>query len=137
MKKPLPYSNRSVNVIATGSGVGLEIMEEAKKTDQHTRTLVHFDFSSLLSIGGAVNAILMKGETIVLTFFGFMHPKFIRAADYYSVQNLVLGGFIIDRWLDRPDLDDVSLASVKTVMLGGSYITPDKMKRYKEFLHHL
>ncbi len=134
MKKPLPYSNRSMNIIATGSGVGLEIMEEAKKTDQHTRTLVHFDFSSLLSIGGAVNAILMKGETIVLTFFGFMHPKFIRAADYYSVQNLVLGGFIIDRWLDRPDLDDVSLASVKTVMLGGSYITPDKMKRYKEFL---
>ena len=134
MKKPLPYSNRSMNVIATRPSVGKIIMEEAKKPDQHFRSLIHFDFSSFLSIGGAVNTSFAKGETIVLTFFGFMHPKFIRAADYYSVQNLALGGFIIDRWLDRPDLDDVNLASVKTVMVGGSYLTPDKMKRYKEFL---
>ncbi|MBQ8965690.1 AMP-binding protein [Ruminococcus sp.] len=132
-RKPLPYTNRSVNNVASSSANGFRRYADSGKAPRQLRTLLHFDFSSFLAMGGLVNANLAAGETIVLTFFGFMHPKFIRAVDYYDIDTLVLGGFMVDKWLERTDIDDVSFSSVKVLGLGGSYIPPEKMKKYDEF----
>jgi acyl-coenzyme A synthetase/AMP-(fatty) acid ligase len=70
----------------------------------------------------------------VLTFFGFIHPKYIRGLEYYGVNIVFASGFMIDKWMERPDLDDVDLSAVKIFACGGSYVSPEKYRKYKNFL---
>jgi acyl-coenzyme A synthetase/AMP-(fatty) acid ligase len=82
---------------------------------------------------GMLHANLARGDCVVLTFFGFLHPKFVRAVKYYRLNVLFTSGFMIDSWMQRDDLDEDAFASVKFLSCGGSYLPPDKLKNYTDF----
>ena len=134
-RKPLPYTNKSVNLVATSYIKLLGATDDAVRAEAPSRIAPSFDFSSFLCMCGAVNAFFAIGGTVVLTFFGFMHPKFIRAVTYYRLEVLFTSGFILDSWLKRTDLDDLDLSSVKSIACGGSYVSPDKLRKYEDFAH--
>ena len=130
-RKPLPYTNRSMNTVLTNYGSGYHQPTEPEGTQ--FRYLASFDFSSFLSIS-SMNSYFCNGDTVVLTFFGFLHPKFIRAVDYYKINVLFTSGFMIDSWLQRSDIDEIDFSSLKVFSCGGSYLPSEKLKKYRDFL---
>ena len=131
-RKPLPYTNRSVNNAMANLKKGFHALLD-EDDGSPLRWAPSFDFSSFLCFSLA-NACLAYGDTVVLTFFGFMHPRFIRAVEYYKTDFLFVSGFMIDRWMRQPEAQKVSLASVKILSYGGSYTPPEKIRRYQEFI---
>ena len=132
-RKPLPYTDRAVNSVATNLPGGTKDMIGMPKEDR-IKVAPSFDFSSFLNMAGLTNINLAAGGTIVLTFFGFMHPKFIRAVDYYKLDVVFAGSFMMDRWIEREDIDKVDFSSVKMVSCGGAYVPPDKLREYQAYL---
>ena len=131
-RKPLPYTGRSVNTVtADARNVYHKLL--GKGVDAQLRWAPSFDFSSFLCFCQA-NSSLANGDTVVLTFFGFMHPRFIRAVEYYRINILFVSGFMIDRWMKQKDAEKVSFASVGVFSYGGSYTPPEKNLRYRDFL---
>ena len=131
-RKPLPYTDNAFITPSVKLPHAMNTFAVPPNNKKHLRQIVHFDFSSSFALN-MVNAALAAGNSVVLTFFGFMHPKFIRAIEYYNVNTLVAAPFMVDSWMERTDLDDVSFASLKVVGLGGSYVPPEKMKQYTAF----
>ena len=132
-RKMLPFTDRVFNETLTLIPKGQHQFIEGKDDGKQLRALLSFDFSSILALSGQVHSILATCDTIVLTFFRFMHPKFVRAIDYYNISSVSLTGFMVDKWLDRPDLDNLDLSSLKIVGMSGGYISPERMDIYKEF----
>ncbi|MBR1507858.1 MAG: acyl--CoA ligase [Eubacterium sp.] len=131
-RKPLPYTEKSLNITATDFGNGFHDFSDNKGKVQY-RLAPSFDFSSYLCMGGIINADLAIGDTVILTFFGFLHPKFIRAVEYYKLDVLFTSGFMVDSWLKRDDIDEVDFSSLKLFSCGGSYLPVEKVKKYNEF----
>ena len=40
---------------------------------------------------------------------------------------------MVDKWIDRPDIDDVDFSSLKVAGLAGGYTSPEKLRKYKAF----
>lgn len=131
VRKPLPYTDRAVNIKTTKQKNDLHMMSQG--SDKQLRVALEFDYSSYLILCGLANGFLANGDTVVTTCFGFLHPKFIKAVDYYGISILNASGFMIDKWIERTDLDDLDLSDVKIIMIGGSYMAPEKVKRYEAF----
>ncbi len=134
MRKPLPYSNRSINVTSTKFGIGFHLISGDVEGIEQYRLIPSFDFSSFLCICGTVNTTFAATDCLVLTFFGFIHPKFIRAIDYYKINVLFTSGFMIDNWINRTDIDDIDFSAIKVFSCGGSYLPVDKLKKYYKFV---
>ena len=128
-RKPLPYTDRVFNTTATNFGKGFH------KDSGQFHVAPSFDFSSFLSICGAVNSYLCNGDTVVLTFFGFLHPKFVRAIEYYKLNIMFSSGFMIESWMKRKDLEHADFSSLAVFSCGGSYLSVEKLRAYKAFLH--
>ena len=111
-RKPLPFTDRAVNSVATNFGPGFRGLIKGDAPEQ-LRLAPSFDFSSFLCMCGVVNSSLAVGDTVVLTFFGFMHPKFVRAVGYYGINVMFTSSFMIDSWMNRPNTDDIDFSSVK------------------------
>ncbi|MCQ2420906.1 MAG: AMP-binding protein, partial [Clostridia bacterium] len=133
VRKPLPYTDMAVNYKTSLQKNNFRLLAKGMPRDKQLRILPEFDFSSYLVMCGLVNGFLANGDTLVLTCFGFFHPRFIQAVDYYNISVLNASGFMIDKWMERTDLDDLNLTSVKMIAIGGSFIPPEKVKRYEEF----
>ena len=133
-RKPLPYTERSVNTTASNFGMGFHIMGGDVNGTEQYRLVPSFDFSSYLCMCGTINSTFSNNDCVVLTFFGFMHPKFIRAVDYYKISVLFTSGFMVDNWMKRKDIDGSDFSSLKIFSCGGSYLPVDKLKKYYEFL---
>jgi acyl-coenzyme A synthetase/AMP-(fatty) acid ligase len=125
-RKPLPYTNRAINSTAMAHRTAFG------SRGHHLRIAPSFDFSSFLNMN-LVNGAFTAGDIVVLTFFGFLHPKFVRAVDYYKLDILFTSGFMFDKWLERQDTDDINFASLRILACGGSYLSPEKLKKYSEF----
>ena len=134
IRKPLPYAERSVNVTAYNMGPNIHALGGDKEGKMQYRYIPSFDFSSFLCMCGVINSGLAASECVVLTFFGFMHPKFIRAVKYYNIDVMLVSGFMVDNWIKKEDDEDIDLSSVKIFSCGGSYISVDRLKRYYEFV---
>lgn len=132
-RKPLPFTDRAVNAVATNFGPGFRGLIKGDAPEQ-LRLAPSFDFSSFLCMCGIVNSSLAVGDTVVLTFFGFMHPKFVRAVGYYGINAVFTSSFMIDSWMNRPNTDDIDFSSVKIFSCGGSYLPVDKFAQYTEFV---
>jgi len=132
VRKPLPYTDRAVNIKTSKQKSALQQMTRTDGGKQ-LRVLLEFDFSSYLILCGLTNGSLANGDTVILTCFGFLHPKFIKAVDHYHGSILNASGFMIDKWIERTDLEDLDLSAVKLIMIGGSYMSPEKVKRYEAF----
>lgn len=125
-RKPLPYTNRAIN------STSMAHRAEFASVGLHLRIAPSFDFSSYLNVN-VVNCALAVSNVVVLTFFGFLHPKFVRAVDYYKLDVLFTSGFMFDKWLERKNTDDINFTSLRMLACGGSYVSPEKLKRYTEF----
>ena len=131
-RKPLPFTDKVFNDTLDLFPGGLHSFLE-KKDGKPLRVLQLFDFSSIMVLTGQLCSALARGDTLVLTYFGFMHPKFIRALDYYNVNVLFTTGFMVDKWLERADIDGIDLSTLKLVGISGGYISPEKMEQYRAF----
>lgn len=134
MRKPLPYTNQAVNSVSTGLGNGFHSKRRTYRSDDQLRVAPGFDFSSFLCMCGLVNSYLAMTDTVVLTFFGAMHPKYVKAIDYYKLDIIPTSGFIMDKWMESRFMKDMDLSHVKVFACGGSYTPPDKVKKYNAFL---
>ena len=132
-RKPLPFTDRAVNTVATDFRRGFHSFSK-ENMDRPLRIAPSFDFSSFLCMCGIVNADLAVGDTIVLTFFGFMHPKFVRAAGYYRLDVMFVSNFMIDSWMKREDDGGIDLSSLKVFSFGGSYTSAEKLVKYYDFI---
>ena len=132
-RKPLPYTDYSLNASATLIARESEAFALSRISNKRIRIAPCFDFSSSLCMTGVVNDLLAGGNTVVLTFFGFLHPKFVRAISYYRLDILFTSGFMIDKWMEREDSSDIDFSSLKIIGCGGSYTSPEKRKKYQEF----
>ena len=133
-RKPLPFKERSVNAVLTDFKTGFHAFVKEQDKSTQLRFAPSFDFSSFLCMCGIVNTSLGLGDCVVLTFFGFMHPKFIRAVDYYKISILFTSGFMMDNWIARQDIDHPDFSSVKMFSCGGSYMPPEKIRKYNAFI---
>lgn len=132
-RKMLPFTDKVFNDTVEAIPDGYRRFFKDKNSNKQMINLVAFDFSSMLSLSGQIHKILADGDTIVMTYFGFMHPKFVRAIDYYNINFLTITGFIIDRWIELPDTESMDFSSLKVVGISGGYISPAKMSKYNEF----
>lgn len=133
-RKPLPYTDRAVNTVATNFGAGFHALVDSDPAEEQFRLAPSFDFSSFLCICGLINSSFAVSDCVVLTFFGFMHPKFVRAVGYYGINVIFTSGFMIDSWMKRPDAGDIDFSSVRVFSCGGSYLPPDKLVKYTQFV---
>ena len=129
-RKPLPYTERSVNLVSI-SPMDAEFLDLLNATQN--RVAPSFDFSSFLCMC-LMNSTFAHCDTVVLTFFGFMHPKFYRAVGYYKLHTFFTSGFMFDSWMKRGDID-VDFSSLKVLSCGGSYLPPEKLRKYEDFAH--
>ena len=127
IRKPLPFTDRSVN---TAAGTHNAMLASGIQDQQ--RFAPSFDLSSFLMFS-AVNAALASGDTAVMTFFGFLHPKFVRAVGYYRLTLLFTSGFMFDKWLESDDTEHIDFSTLRVLACGGSYLPPEKLKKYAEF----
>ncbi|MGX8704732.1 MAG: AMP-binding protein, partial [bacterium] len=132
-RKALPYTERAVNRTATSLKDGFRGTLGRAHAGRQLRIAPCFDFSSFLCLGGIVNPHLAEGESVVLTFFGFMHPKFVRVVHYYRVDVLFVSGFMIDSWMRRKDIADDAFEPLGILALGGSYLTREQIGQYLSF----
>ena len=129
-RKPLPYTNESVNISCSNLKDTFKQICNKEESDT-VRFLVHFDFSSLASFSGMVNSPFATGDATVLTFFGFLHPKFVKAFGYYKVDLISTSSFMIDKWIE--DDAEFDLSSISAIAIGGSYLPPEKIKKYNSY----
>ena len=131
-RKPLPYTNRAINVTLSGFDHIFKSLRRGTDDVCRLRLAPSFDYSSFLMFN-LVNCALASGDAAVLTFFGFLHPKFVRAVGYYKLDVMFTSGFMFDKWLEREDTGDIDFSSLRILSCGGSYTPPEKMKKYTEF----
>lgn len=132
-RKMLPLTDKVFNEALNVMPDGYHGFVEGRNDAKPLRIAEPFDFSSIMALSGHVHGPLTHGETLVMTFFGFMHPKFIRAIGYYNISVLTITGFMVDKWLESDDLDSVDFSSLKVVGLTGGYTSPEKLEKYREF----
>ena len=133
-RKPLPYTDKVINDTLYLLPKGFHSFAQGPETEKQFRVLLPFDFSTVMALSGLVCSPLSLGDALVLTYFGFMHPKFLRAVDYYNASVVSLTGFMVDKWLDNSAYDGVDLSSLQVVPMFGAYIPPEKMEKYTAFL---
>ena len=131
-RKPLPYRDAAINSALAGFGGDAFKDRNGCMESGQLRFAPSIDFSSFLSFCQTI-AYLSLGNTVVLTFFGSLHPKFIRAVAYYKLNILYVPGFILDRWIERGDSGEADFSSLAVLACGGSYISPEKLRKYAEF----
>ena len=132
-RKPLPFTNRAINAVATSYSLENRNKVLGDTAKGHVRIAPSFDFSSFFNMSGIINASFAQGDTVVLTFFGFLHPKFVRAAKYYKLNVIFTSGFMLDKWMQMND-KNIDFSSITTFGCGGSYISPKKLKKCNEFI---
>lgn len=132
-RKMLPFTdkifNNTLNMIPKGHRTFISGPDDGKQL----RTIQLLDMSSIMALSAQVHTVLANADTLVYTYFGFMHPKFIRAIDYYNISVLFITGFMVDKWINRPDIEDIDFSSLKVVGMAGGFITPEKMEEYRAF----
>ena len=132
VKKPLPFTERAVN-LAASSKIGAEKDPVFDAGEKHqNRIAFGSGFSSFLMLAG-VNAAFASGNTAVLTFFGHIHPGFVRAVSYYMLDVLFVPAPVFDSWLEHSNTQDIDFSSLKLLGCGGPDNTPEKRMKYQEF----
>ena len=132
IRKALSYTDKEFNDTLDLLTGGLHSLLE-EDDGKSLRVVQLFDFSSLMALAGQLCSVFTHGDTLVLTYFGFLHPKFIRALDYYNVHVLFTADFMVDKWLECSDLDEIDLSTLKAIVISGGHISPEKMEQYRAF----
>lgn len=101
--------------------------------EKPSRVAQLFDLSSASALVSQAVLPFAFGNTLVLTYFGFTHPKFIRAIDYYDVSELFVTGPMVDAWIARSDLGEVDLSCLEAVVMPAGDVSPERMEEYREF----
>ena len=79
-----PFTDKVMNRTQDMMPKSFHGLAEGPDADNPFRVLQVYDFSSIMALAGQVITALMGGDALVYTYFGFMHPMFIRAIDYYN-----------------------------------------------------
>ncbi len=84
-KKILPFTDMVFNKTLEMLPKGLHTFLPDYDNRKPLRCIQVFNISSIMSLSGQVHTVFAQADTLVVTFFGFIHPKFLRAMDYYNV----------------------------------------------------
>lgn len=133
-EKPLQFTDKDFNDLLNAVPKGMHSFIKGSDDGRPLRILLPFDFSSVMSLSAGLCLALCAGDTVVTTYFGFIHPKFVRAVGYYNVSVLMMNGFMVDKWLDITDMDSIDFSSLKIAGMTGGNVSSEKMDIYNEFL---
>jgi acetyl esterase/lipase len=95
--EPLFFTDKAFNDLLNVLPKGMHSLINGSDDGKPMRILQPFDFSSVMSLSAGLCTALCAGDTVVTTYFGFVHPKFIRAVEYYNVSVLITTGFMMDK----------------------------------------
>ena len=80
-RKLLPFTDKVFNNTLKLIPQGLHtFLPEGEDSQKQIRIIQLFDMSSIYALSGQVHTVFSTRDTLVTTFFGFMHPKCIRAS---------------------------------------------------------
>ena len=118
--------NRAIQLVADETRNGTEDGRQLSRVP----TLAMSDAYGLAT---GIIGPLARGEKVVMPFFGFMHPKFLKAIEYHRVKAVDVTGLMVEKWITSPETQNIDLSSLKSVVLLGDRISPEKLERYRVF----
>ena len=129
----LPYTDKAFNDTLKQFPNGFrDLMGDANHCGE-IRVMASFDMSSAFPLAYMTHGPMARGETIVLTFFGMAHPKFLKAAAYCRAKVMTVTGHMVDQWIDSTGTEGINLSSLQVISLAGGSIPGEKMEKYREF----
>ena len=131
--EPQTYTDKDANGSIDWPPGGIRSLAGVQKIGTPLRIVQPFDFSSAMALLGLVNGPLAMGETIVLTFFGAIHPKFLRAIGYYEIDVLAADCAAVGKWQTQDDLAEIDLSPLRFVGLSEERLSPEAYETYKTF----
>ena len=127
--KPIPLSDRGLNDAA------IRIMKTdlVKGLGDHFNVLMTLDLSAAYGIADMLHLSLACGGTVITMPFGAANPAMDgRVISYHRVNVMFGTPFTFLMWMGNPAKPDLS--SLKMMILGGAYVSPDRKKKYNAFL---
>lgn len=125
--KPIPLSDAALNAAASR----FFELEEFQAFEGQARTLLAMDMTAAYGMVNNLHLPLAFGGTVVCVPFGDLNPEYHRAIPYYGINILFSYGYELEYWMEQEDVD---LSSVEYIVLGGSYVSGRKRKKYNAFL---
>lgn len=132
-REMLPITDKAFN--SAINSIPNEIRDRHYGTEEG-RQLSHiltFDLSDAYGLATGIIGPLARGEKIVMIFFGYMHPKFMKAIEYYRVKAMYFTGFMADQWIRTAESEANGLSSLRFIVAIGDAIPPEKLEVYREF----
>ena len=126
--KPVPLSDRSLNEAAVRI---LKMEEYSNMRGRVTLPLIMPPAASYCMVD-CIHLPLVFGGTIVSVAKFHMNPLSFRSVEHYGINALFMPAMFVDLMMKlgvRPNLSGVELA-----IIGGAYVSPDKKKRFDEFM---
>ena len=132
--RPLRLTDRMFNDMLNRLPKGYHPFAKGADAAKPFRVVQSFDFGSGFSLLAQTVSTLAAGDTLVTTFFGAAHPKFLRAIGYYYVSVMTVTGPVMDSWLAGGACGGIKLSSLQVVGMCGEDAAPEKMEAYQRFL---
>ena len=133
-RRPLRLTDRMFNDMLNRLPKGYHPFAKGADAAKPFRVVQSFDFGSGFSLLAQTVSTLAAGDTLVTTFFGAAHPKFLRAIGYYYVSVMTVTGPVMDSWLAGGACGGIRLSSLQVVGMCGEEAEPGKMEAYQRFL---
>lgn len=128
--KPIPLSDSALNAGA----LSLASHERFRDLVGKGRIAVTKEMTAAFSMVDMIHAPLAHGVTNVIIPSGGFNPKFHRAISEYKINILLTSSQQFELWMKFPRNAGFDFSSLKLVVLGGSYVSPDTIERINSFI---
>ena len=128
--KPIPLSDTALNSAA----VGLMSHELFRSVGEGSRIAVTMEMTAAFAMVDMIHAPLALGITNVIIPMGAFNPAFHRAIREYRVNVLLTNAQQFEEWMKCPRNVLFDFSSLELITLGGSYVSPDTLKRINKFI---
>ncbi len=125
--KPIPLSDAALNEAAAR----FFALDDFRQFEGRARTLLAMDMTAAYGMVNNLHLPLAFGGTVVCVPFGDLNPSYHQAIPYYEINILFSYGYELEYWMEQEETD---LSSVEYIVLGGSYVSAKKRKKYNAFL---
>ena len=125
--KPIPLSDSALNAAASR----FYELDDFRNFEGYARTLLAMDMTAAYGMVNNLHLPLAFGGTVVCIPFGDLNPAYHQAIPYYGINLLFSYGYEVEYWMEQEDID---LSSVEYIVLGGSYVSGRKRRKYNDFL---
>ncbi len=130
--KPIPMSDRAMNEAA----IRMLDIPQAQEFVGKARVLISVDPANAYGMINQIHMPLTMGCTLAIVPMGANTLSFCHAITYYKADVVFTSATFIEAWCGAVAAGNlnVDFSSLKMMVIGGSYISDESMKRYNDFL---